>query len=170
MPSLRVVKKGVNRRRATSARDARRRRRSTLKVTQRACVWRTRSVSTRSARACSFSIAWMPLRARLSSTCSTIVRSHTHARRRLGRSSSMRVPLLRACSRTSGSTASISRSARDRLVRLLAAAHEVVHALDDAAGALGLLGDALQRLAQQCAGVSRRRAAARPAGSASRLA
>ena len=60
----------------------------------------------------------------------------------------MRVPLLRACSRTSGSTASISASRADRLARLLAAAHEVVHALDDAAGALGLLGDALDRLAQ----------------------
>ena len=40
------------------------------------------------------------------------------------------------------------------LAQLLAAAHEVVHALDDAAGALGLLGHALHRLAQHAPGVS----------------
>jgi hypothetical protein len=44
--------------------------------------------------------------------------------------------------------------AAHRLVRLLAPAHEVVHALDDAAGALGLLGDALGRLLAACAAVS----------------
>jgi hypothetical protein len=34
------------------------------------------------------------------------------------------------------------------LVQLLAPAHEVVHALDHAAGTFGLLGNAFQRLAQ----------------------
>ena len=44
--------------------------------------------------------------------------------------SSTRTPSLRACRLTSGSTASTSASRRDRLARLLAPAHEVVHALD----------------------------------------
>ena len=38
---------------------------------------------------------------------------------------------------------------RRQLMRLLAAAYKVVHALDHAAGALGLLGDALQPMAQR---------------------
>ncbi len=121
----------------------------TLNATQRDARCAPGS-ATRAARPRSTaSIAWMPLRVRFSSTCSIIVRSHTTRGSASASSTSIRVPLLRACSRTSGSTASISASDLHRLARLLATAHEVVHALDHPAGPLGLLADALDRLAQQ---------------------
>ena len=49
----------------------------------------------------------------------------------------------------------------EALAQLLAAAHEVVHALDHAAGALGLLGHALHRLAQHAPACRHRAASIR---------
>ena len=147
MPSLRVVKKGVNRRCATSG--AMPGPRSTDAELDPA---RVRPARTRDAQHALRPAAWCRPP---SPGCRCAPGSAAPARPSCGRtaraaaapaaSSSTRAPLLRACRRTSGSTASISGRRRDRLARLLAPAHEVVHALDHPAGALGLLGDALRR-------------------------
>jgi hypothetical protein len=91
------------------------------------------------------SMACMALRARFSSTCSTMVRSHSTA----GRPSCQpcfhphaQLARLQAHQRHDGVE---QRARRHRLARLVAPAHEVVHALDDLAGALSLLGDAAHR-------------------------
>jgi hypothetical protein len=90
-------------------------------------------------------MACIALRARLSSTCSTIVRSHSTIGRPGSSAMRMRTDSLRACRLTSGMTASSS-VRRWCLARLFAPAHEVVHALDHLPGALRLLGNVLQRL------------------------
>ena len=146
-PSARVVKNGVKSCCATSGGTPRPRSR-TQNSARRGSGTRTASVSSRAAGGVSASIARRPLRARLRITCSIIVRSQTTRGAGAPGRRSAPAPLLRACSRTSGSTASISAPASTASRARFAPAHEVVHASDHAPGPLGLLRDALGRLEQ----------------------
>ena len=154
MPSLRVVKKGVNSRARHLGRDARpgvgdvERDPARVRLAHARCAAR----AARPGRCCLH---------RLDARCAP--GSAAPARPWCGRTRTRGARLrqvdarcaCRSCAPAAAPAAAPRRSAgrhADRLALLLAPAHEVVHALDDAAGALGLLGDALQRLAQHAAG------------------
>ena len=143
MPSLRVVKNGVNSRCATSGGDAGAAVDDAERDPARMGLAHAHASARARPAACAASIAWMPLRVRFSSTCSTIVRSHTTRGTGCGQVDlDARAALARLQPHQRQHRVD-QRVAAHRLARLLAPAHEVVHALDHAPGALGLLGDAL---------------------------
>ena len=91
------------------------------------------------------SIACMALRARFSSTCSTSVRSHSTRRQAVfERELDAHAELARLQPHQRQHRVE-QRLRRDGLARAVAPAHEVVHAADHLAGAVGLLGDAAHR-------------------------